>query len=27
MGWALMGEYRKMISEAMANYKAKKEMA
>ena len=25
MGWSLMGEYRKMISEAMANYKAKKE--
>ena len=25
MGWSLMGEYRKMIKEAMANYKAKKE--
>jgi len=26
-GWQLMGEYRKMIKEAMANYEAKKETA
>ena len=25
MGWSLMGEYRKMIKEAMANYKSNKE--